>query len=349
MQILWNWLRRFFNQPALIPIPVRTSAGSRPRGIEMLEDRRLLAAGPRVIDVFADNRGQVVLRVDEKLNAASVTNKSVQLVAGGDKLKAKVAYAPKTRTITVTGNVKADTPYTIRLLSKKIKDADGNRLDGEFNGAKKPSGNGKAGGDFIATTKAAKSKVARFSTIYGNMDVQLFDKQTPLTVQNFLRYANGKRWDNTFFHRSVKDFVIQAGGFTFNAKENKVDNVKQHPAVKNEPHPGNPGNVRGTIAMAKLGSDPNSATSQWFFNLGDNRPNLDAQNGGFTAFGKVLGKAGLRVMDKIAARDRVNAGGTFSELPVKDLKAVTDRQQVSAKEDLIIIKRVALKMDLAKA
>ena len=347
MQILWNWLRQFFNpRPALILIPVNRS---RPRGIETLEDRTLMAAGPRITDVFADNRGHVVLTVDAKLDAQSVSSKSAQITAGGDKQKVKVAYAAKSRQITVTANLKPNTAYTIRLLSKKIKDTKGNRLDGEFKGASKPSGNGKAGGDFIATTKAANSKVARFSTAYGNMDVELFDGQTPLTVKNFLRYANEKRWDNTFFHRSAKDFVIQGGGYVFDAKKNSVDQVKQYEAVKNEPFPGNPGNVRGTIAMAKLGDNPNSATNQWFFNLGDNRSNLDAQNGGFTAFGRITSKAGLKVMDKIGKKERVNVGGVFSELPVNNLEAVMKREQVDPAKDLIVIKRVALEMDVVKA
>lgn len=344
MQILWNWLRRFFSQPALVPVR------SRSRGIETLEDRTLLAAGPQVVDVFADNRGQVVLEVDAKLDAASVNSKSVQITVDGKRQKAKVSYAKKTREITVTAKkLKADTEYTIRLLSKKIKDVKGNRLDGEFRSASKPSGNGKAGGDFIATANPASTKIARFSTIYGDIDVELFKKQTPLTVKNFLRYSDRGLWDNTFFHRSVSNFVIQGGGFEFKAKKNTVDQIKQFAAVKNEPFPGNPGNVRGTIAMAKLGDDPNSATNQWFFNLGDNRENLDNQNGGFTAFGQITSNAGLKVMDKIAKRDKVNVGGAFSELPVKNLDAVTKRQQVDAAKDLIIIKRIAVQMDLSKA
>jgi cyclophilin family peptidyl-prolyl cis-trans isomerase len=346
MQILWNWLRHFFaNRPALAPIPVC----SHRRGIEPLETRTLLAAGPQIIDVVADNRGQVVLTVDAKLDRKSVTNKSVQITADGERQKVKVKYTPKTRQITVAANVESDTSYTIRLLSKRIKDTKGNRLDGEFRRAGKPSGNGKAGGDFIATTRPADETVVRFSTIYGNMDVELFDEQTPLTVANFQRYADEGLWDNTIFHRSVANFVIQGGGYTLDAKKNTVDQVNQYPAVKNEPHPGNPGNVRGTIAMAKLGDDPNSATSQWFFNLGDNRANLDNQNGGFTAFGRITDNAGLKVMEKLAKRERVNVGGAFSELPVKNLKRVMERQQVDAKSDLIVVKRVALKMDLTKA
>ena len=94
----------------------------------------------------------------------------------------------------------------------------------------------------------------------------------------------------SIFHRSIANFVIQGGGYRI--KSGTLGTVPEGPAVKNEPHPGNPGNIFGTIAMAKLGGDPNSATNQWFFNLGDNRvaPNdlgLDTQNGGFTVFGKV--------------------------------------------------------------
>jgi uncharacterized protein (TIGR03437 family) len=68
--------------------------------------------------------------------------------------------------------------------------------------------------------------------------------------------------------------------------------------------------------MAKLGTDPNSATNQWFFNLANNASNLDGQNGGFTVFGRVANAAGLAVMDKIAAVRVFNAGSPFDQIPL---------------------------------
>ena len=127
---------------------------------------------------------------------------------------------------------------------------------------------------------------------------------------------NGER-ASTFFHRSVPNFVIQGGGFlgTVNGSGGAQPiSVSTFPTVQNEPFISN---IRGTIAMAKLGSDPNSATSQWFINLADNSANLDVQNGGFTVFGHVTGN-GMSVADAIAALPRVNAGSPYDALPVRD-------------------------------
>lgn len=79
--------------------------------------------------------------------------------------------------------------------------------------------------------------------------------------------------------------------------------------------------------MAKLGSDPNSATSQWFINLADNSAILDARNnGGFTVFGRVLGN-GMEIVDAIAALPLVNAGGAFAELPIATPRTTTNYQR----------------------
>ena len=90
---------------------------------------------------------------------------------------------------------------------------------------------------------------------------------------------NKGSYANSIFHRSVANFVIQGGGFRITSPTN-IDSIPSDPPVVNEYKVSN---TRGTIAMAKLGGDPNSATNQWFFNLRDeNATNLDFQNGGFT-------------------------------------------------------------------
>lgn len=142
--------------------------------------------------------------------------------------------------------------------------------------------------------------------IQGDITIELFDDVTPLTVQNFLRYALSKNesgdYDGTFFHRLAEGFVLQGGGFQTDGKS--VDHIDTLPEVHNEFDPSR-SNVRGTVALAKTGVGPNTGTSEWFINLNDNGGNLDSQNGGFTVFGRVIDRPGvvdgMEVVDKIAA------------------------------------------------
>ncbi|MCA9307713.1 MAG: peptidylprolyl isomerase, partial [Phycisphaerales bacterium] len=180
----------------------------------------------------------------------------------------------------------------------------------------------------------------------GTIDVELFREDTPITVANFLAYANAGIWDGTFFHRAAEsggqEFVIQGGGFS----STTLDALETFDPILNE---FGISNLRGTIAMAKLGGDPNSATNQWFFNLGDNSANLDFQNGGFTVFGEIVGAAGLNVMDAIAALEVVNAtaqGGAFNEVPVNDAQAVSDNGGTVTAGDLVVISRLSILVDL---
>ncbi|MEM9007883.1 MAG: peptidylprolyl isomerase [Cyanobacteria bacterium P01_F01_bin.86] len=166
--------------------------------------------------------------------------------------------------------------------------------------------------------------VARFelydSSLAGGVtEVLLFDqtdKGAPLTVQNFLNYVNDGDYTNSIIHRSIADFVVQGGGFT--VEDSNVDSVPSDPPVQNE-FSSDRSNVQGTIAMAKLGNDPDSATNQWFFNLEDNSASLDSQNGGFTVFGQVLSDADLAVVDAIAdvnTFDGTSLNPAFSDLPL---------------------------------
>ena len=166
----------------------------------------------------------------------------------------------------------------------------------------------------FAIPVAAHATSVRLTTTLGAIDIELYDDAAPKTVANFLAYVNSDAYRNTFIHRSVPGFVIQGGGYGWDDATNKVTTVASRPAVVNEFSTAR-SNLRGTIAMAKLGGDPNSATSQWFINLADNSANLDNQNGGFTVFGEVSASS-MAVADAIAALPLVNAGSPFDSLPI---------------------------------
>jgi uncharacterized protein (TIGR03437 family) len=135
-------------------------------------------------------------------------------------------------------------------------------------------------------------------TVLGDIDITLLQSVAPLTVANFLTYAKKGAYNNTVFHRSVPGFVIQTGGYILNGNDFTAK-VPQDPPVRNEY---NISNTRGTVAMAKLGNNPNSATSEFFFNLADNSANLNNQNGGFTVFARVSNATSQAVVDRIASQ-----------------------------------------------
>lgn len=152
--------------------------------------------------------------------------------------------------------------------------------------------------------------VVLVETPLGSFEIELLESAAPATVANFLKYVTDGDFVDSFIHRSVPGFIVQGGGFTFTSVG--VQDVPADPPVINE---FNRSNLRGTVAMAKLGNDPNSATNQWFVNLADNSANLDSQNGGFTVFGQVLAN-GMAVVDAIAATPTFNAGTPFDEIPL---------------------------------
>lgn len=151
----------------------------------------------------------------------------------------------------------------------------------------------------LLSAQTATGPTVRFRTNLGDIDVNLLPASAPFTVDNFMSYVNKGAYDNTIFHRAVRGFVIQGGGYRYN--NGTFDKIQEDAPVRNEYAISN---TRGTLAMAKLDGDPNSATNQWFFNLANNGPsptNLDTSNGGFTVFGRVTNNASLLVMDRIAA------------------------------------------------
>ncbi len=161
------------------------------------------------------------------------------------------------------------------------------------------------------------SQTVRMTTNFGTIDVVLMPESAPKTVENFLRYVRNGDYTNTFFHRFVNNFVIQAGGFKWDSRLGPVP-VNEYEKVTNEYKVAN---TRGTIAMAKLNGEKDSATNQWFFNLADNTTKLDTtNNGGFTVFGKVANDASQAVIDRMTGPNTgVNItayDSVFNEIPL---------------------------------
>jgi peptidyl-prolyl cis-trans isomerase A (cyclophilin A) len=163
-----------------------------------------------------------------------------------------------------------------------------------------------------ATVAQAEPYVC-METNVGTFCMELFPQAAPNTVANFLHYVDDGDYTNSMIHRTVANFVIQGGGFT--VFSNIIGTMQVDPPVVNEY---NQSNLRGTVAMARVGGQVNSATSQWFVNLSNNTQ-LDTVDGGFTVFARVV--TGMDVVDKIGAITRYDLRAAlglaaFGEVPV---------------------------------
>ena len=159
--------------------------------------------------------------------------------------------------------------------------------------------------------------MVRFETSHGTFTVELFPKEAPVSVENFLRYVDDGHFDGTVFHRIVPGFVIQGGGLTkdFSSKKTRAP-------ISNEAKNGLK-NTRGSLSMART-SDINSATSQFFVNLADNAfLDHSARDYGYAVFGRVT--EGMDVIDKIA---RVGTGRRqgYTDAPLEDVVIVSARR-----------------------
>jgi peptidyl-prolyl cis-trans isomerase A (cyclophilin A) len=152
--------------------------------------------------------------------------------------------------------------------------------------------------------------MVRFETSHGAFTVELFPKDAPVSVENFLRYVDDKFFDGTIFHRIVPNFVIQGGGLTTD-----FSNKETRKPIQNEAKNGLK-NTRGTLSMART-SDVNSATSQFFVNLSDNGF-LDngPRDYGYAVFGRVVD--GMEVVDKIAKVKTGRRKG-YQDAPMEDV------------------------------
>ncbi len=192
----------------------------------------------------------------------------------------------------------------------------------------------------ITQCQRVAATVVRFQTSSGNIDVRLYNSATPSSVANFLNYVTSNRYNGTFIHRvpqlstgGTANFVVQGGGFLLNNSIFAATGIVTDAPIGNEPKFSN---IRGTLSFAK---NSLGATSQWFFNVGDNS-SLDAQS--FTVFGRVVG-TGMTVVDTINNLPVVNAsaaenapGEDFDEVPVRDLNKVISQQDITSNEAVMV-------------
>lgn len=129
-------------------------------------------------------------------------------------------------------------------------------------------------------------------TTMGQVTIELDEAKAPLSAANFLRYVDSGHYDGTIFHRVISNFMIQGGGFTAQMEQKPTG-----AGIKNEWKNGL-SNRRYTVAMARLGNQPDSATAQFFINVQDNAFLDQPRDGaGYAVFGRVT--AGTDVVDKI--------------------------------------------------
>jgi len=164
---------------------------------------------------------------------------------------------------------------------------------------------------------AAQNPTVSLSTSHGDLTVELFAAEAPVTVANFLAYVDDGFFDGTVFHRVISGFMIQGGGMDAGMRQKPTK-----PPIRNEADNGRK-NARGTLAMART-SDVNSATAQFFINLADNTF-LDhgARDFGYAVFGRVT--RGMDVVDAIA-KVKTGRKGSHDDVPVEPVTIVQARR-----------------------
>ena len=178
----------------------------------------------------------------------------------------------------------------------------------------------------VADSQASsENPIVKIETNQGDIVLRLYADKAPKTVENFLSYVERGHYEGTLFHRVIKGFMIQGGGFDTDLKQREAEQTVVNES-KNRLH-----NTRGTIAMARL-SDPDSASAQFFINHKDNeRLDWTPFKPGYTVFGKVL--TGMSVVDFIASTPTGNAIAVSQnrQLPLSDVPV-----------EPIIIERISL-------
>ncbi len=166
---------------------------------------------------------------------------------------------------------------------------------------------------FIQLNSADANPKVLMETSKGDITIELYEKEAPITVKNFLSYVSDGFYNNLIFHRVIPNFMIQGGGFDSDMNQKPVK-----APIKNEARRGL-NNKRGTLAMART-NVINSATGQFFINLKNNdflNHKDNSSNGfGYAVFGEVV--EGMDVVDSIG-KTRTHAFGMFRDVPIDHL------------------------------
>ena len=251
--------------------------------------------------------------ISMRLFLSSTTAADIPLAAGGNGSGTANYHTPTVRTPIADVSLGKNSPQTSMDLATHFTDPDAHTF-------------------------------VRFDTSDGPINVQLFDGQAPQTVANFLNYVHSGAYDNSIFHRLASGFVLQGGGFTFDAASTSFASIPTNPSIQNE---FGASNTQGTLAMAQVGGDINSATDEFFFNLVDNSSTLDPQK--FAVFGKIIGLDDQNVLNALAATPVKNESSTnsaFNTLPLANYTG-TNFPTDTTTSNYLIVKDVAIvKRDL---
>jgi cyclophilin family peptidyl-prolyl cis-trans isomerase len=166
---------------------------------------------------------------------------------------------------------------------------------------------------FFSQLVSANTQVM-LETTQGNLVIDLYDDEMPITVKNFLYYVDSGFYDRTIFHRVIQNTLAQAGGYTADmAKKERKEPIQNESKETLK-------NLRGTIAMARL-SSPHTATSEFFINIGNNKQ-FDYQewNIGYAVFGKITDET----MGTVDSINYVQLGteGRYKDMPVSPIEII---------------------------
>jgi cyclophilin family peptidyl-prolyl cis-trans isomerase len=176
--------------------------------------------------------------------------------------------------------------------------------------------------------------LATFQTSVGRMELELYDEDKPITVSNFVKYVTSGQFTNQFIQRWEPSFVIQGGGYRVTNTSNgpRIVPVPTFGEIRNEYSSGRTfSNTNGTIAMARRDGAINSATSQWFINLKENRF-LDTHDEGFTVFGRVT--SGYDILNLFIPSPPTNGNIHLLDLGASGLQTVPALEPITTVDQL---------------